>query len=158
MHEINTVAETITTAADPEANIIFGATINPELEGEIIVTVVATGFDESYYARRDAKTAELLRDVKEPAEAKIDDKTMAGIDMEIPETMEASAEDFHNDDTPNIWALSDDGNGTAADDNADDEDELDKPSFLRRAFKRKGSDERFDVEDSEESENSKEDK
>jgi cell division protein FtsZ len=28
MHEINTVAETITTAADSEANIIFGATIN----------------------------------------------------------------------------------------------------------------------------------
>ncbi|MBI2008002.1 cell division protein FtsZ, partial [Candidatus Saccharibacteria bacterium] len=40
MHEINTVAETITAAADAEANIIFGATINPDLEGEIIVTVV----------------------------------------------------------------------------------------------------------------------
>ena len=58
MHEINTVAETITAAADPEANIIFGATINPDLEGEIIVTVVATGFDESYYATRDVKAAE----------------------------------------------------------------------------------------------------
>ena len=41
MHEINTVAETITTSADKDANIIFGATINPELEGELIVTVVA---------------------------------------------------------------------------------------------------------------------
>src|SRR5437764_239563 len=58
MHEINTVAETITAAADTEANIIFGASINPELEGEIIVTVVATGFDESYYASRDAKRAQ----------------------------------------------------------------------------------------------------
>ncbi len=61
MHEINTVAETITAAADPEANIIFGATINPDLEGEIIVTVVATGFDESYYASRDVKAAELAK-------------------------------------------------------------------------------------------------
>ena len=52
MHEINAAAETITTAADPEANIIFGATINPELDGEVIITVVATGFDDSYYAKR----------------------------------------------------------------------------------------------------------
>ena len=52
MHEINAAAEVITAAADPEANIIFGATINPELEGEIIITVVATGFDSAYYANR----------------------------------------------------------------------------------------------------------
>ena len=52
MHEINAAAEAITAAADPDANIIFGATINPELDGEIIITVVATGFDEAYYNMR----------------------------------------------------------------------------------------------------------
>lgn len=52
MHEINAAAETITAAVDPDANIIFGATINPELEGEIIITVVATGFEASYFANR----------------------------------------------------------------------------------------------------------
>src|SRR3989338_11309854 len=52
MHEINAAAEVITAAADPDATIIFGATINPELEGEIIITVVATGFDMSYFAKR----------------------------------------------------------------------------------------------------------
>lgn len=52
MHEINAAAEAITAAADPDANIIFGATINPELEGEIIITVVATGFDAAYYNKR----------------------------------------------------------------------------------------------------------
>src|SRR6185312_1557865 len=57
MHEINTVAETITAAADQEANIIFGATINPALEGEIIVTVVATGFEEAYFAKAERKAA-----------------------------------------------------------------------------------------------------
>jgi cell division protein FtsZ len=51
MHEINAAAETITAAADPSANIIFGATINDDVQGEIIVTVVATGFDASYFAR-----------------------------------------------------------------------------------------------------------
>jgi len=137
MHEINTVAETITAAADPEANIIFGATINPELEGEIIVTVVATGFDASYYASRDAKTADLLKNAEESAEPQqIDEGTMADIDMELAEPGESSAEDFHNEETPNIWALSDDVNGTAQDEAQVEEDELDKPSFLRRAFKR----------------------
>lgn len=138
MHEINAVAETITAAADSEANIIFGATINPELEGEVIVTVVATGFDESYYARRNQKAADLLKmaDEEPRVEQPIDERTMADIDMEIPETVTPSVEDFHNDDAPNIWSLSDDANGTAADQDQA-ADELDKPSFLRR-FKRGG--------------------
>ncbi len=56
MHEINSVAETITAASDQEANIIFGATINPDLEGEIIVTVVATGFDDELDELRSIQT------------------------------------------------------------------------------------------------------
>lgn len=52
MHEINAAAETITGAVDPDANIIFGATIDPELENEVIITVVATGFEASYFANR----------------------------------------------------------------------------------------------------------
>lgn len=136
MHEINTVAETITAAADSEANIIFGASINPDIEGEIIVTVVATGFDESYYASRDAKTADLLRQAEEPpmSDHHIDEETIAGIDTDITEAGETTAEDFHNDETPNIWALSDDVNGPAQDDEA--QDELNKPSFLRRLKRR----------------------
>ena len=139
MHEINTVAETITAAADPEANIIFGATINPELEGEIIVTVVATGFDESYYASRDVKAAELLRRAaaKETAseDSKIDEASMKDLDMELKDD-NLPAEDFHSDETPNIWALPDDNDtsGKAAAESA--EDELEKPSFLRRLTKR----------------------
>ena len=57
MHEINAAAEAITAAADPDANIIFGATINPDLDGELIITVVATGFDDSYYAKRGSTPA-----------------------------------------------------------------------------------------------------
>lgn len=138
MHEINTVAETITAAADPEANIIFGATINPEIEGEIIVTVVATGFDESYYATRDHKSAKLLRDAAERERViyqprQVDEKTMAEIDMDLKDTS-TPAEDFHNDETPNIWALGDEEN-TSQKDQAEDENEL-EPSFLRRAFRR----------------------
>lgn len=61
MHEINVAAETITAAADPDANIIFGATINEELEGELIVTVVATGFDATYFANEKASLNRMTR-------------------------------------------------------------------------------------------------
>jgi len=135
MHEINTVAETITAAADEEANIIFGATINPDLEGELIVTVVATGFDDAYYARRNQTTAKLLKRVDDadqpltPA-VPVDEATMAEIDMDLKE--KAEAHDFHSDETPNIWTLSDEQNMSeeARDELADKE--IDKPSFLRR--------------------------
>ncbi|MDD5376898.1 MAG: cell division protein FtsZ [Candidatus Gracilibacteria bacterium] len=46
MFEVDEAARIITEACDPEANIIFGATINENYTGEIKVTVVATGFNE----------------------------------------------------------------------------------------------------------------
>ena len=45
MYEVDEAARIITEAADPEANIIFGAVINDSYTGEIKITVVATGFD-----------------------------------------------------------------------------------------------------------------
>lgn len=47
MFEVDEAARIITEAADPEANIIFGAVINDSYTGEIKITVVATGFDDS---------------------------------------------------------------------------------------------------------------
>ena len=49
MSEVQEAAEVITGSVSPDANIIFGASIRPELEDEIVVTVVATGFDSDYY-------------------------------------------------------------------------------------------------------------
>ncbi|MFY9139431.1 MAG: cell division protein FtsZ [Thermacetogeniaceae bacterium] len=45
LFEVNEAAEIISQAADPEANIIFGAVIDEKLEDEVRVTVIATGFD-----------------------------------------------------------------------------------------------------------------
>lgn len=45
LFEVNEAAEIISQAADPEANIIFGAVIDESLQDEIRVTVIATGFD-----------------------------------------------------------------------------------------------------------------
>ncbi|MFN5865165.1 MAG: cell division protein FtsZ, partial [Pseudanabaena sp.] len=44
LHEVNAAAETIYEVVDPNANIIFGAVIDPKLDGEIRITVIATGF------------------------------------------------------------------------------------------------------------------
>jgi len=139
MHEINMAAETITSAADKDANIIFGATINPDLQGEMIVTVVATGFDESYYGRRDATPAVASgaapvsdgNDEDEDQEdtipvppsifssdSNMNDTDMDDLDMSLDEKPKETSEalsDFtsDNDDTStSIWH-----NDTAADDN-----------------------------------------
>lgn len=45
LHEISEASTLIQETADPDANIIFGSVINPEMEDEVIVTVIATGFE-----------------------------------------------------------------------------------------------------------------
>ncbi len=58
LFEIQDAAEIIHQAADPEANIIFGATIDEDLQDEVRVTVIATGFNASRPAvsREESKT------------------------------------------------------------------------------------------------------
>ncbi len=46
MFEVDEAARIITEAADPQANIIFGAVVNEAFTGEIKVTVIATGFEK----------------------------------------------------------------------------------------------------------------
>lgn len=149
MHEINTAAETITSAADPEANIIFGATIDEKLDGEVIVTVVATGFDAAYYAERHTATTEPaaaeqpevspIAATQQPVKATESD--MQGIDMTLDES---PATDFKSDAMPNIWTIDDDTADEHQPEGLEDhqptvvshEDELEKPSFLRRLSRR----------------------
>lgn len=47
LFEVQEAAEIVTSAADQEVNVIFGSVINENLKDEIVVTVIATGFDES---------------------------------------------------------------------------------------------------------------
>jgi len=48
LFEVNEAAGIIAEAADPDANIIFGAVIDETLKEEIRVTVIATGFDQQW--------------------------------------------------------------------------------------------------------------
>lgn len=179
MHEINTAAEAITAAADPDANIIFGATISPEIEGEIIITVVATGFDASYFMNRSAAAVQPVppaapvatggdtTTVAPAAEevpvaqaatdaAKVSDSDMEALDMEIKDDHQAIQADFASDTpVPNIWTHDEPGATEAAPDakdehspivSAHDEDELEKPSFLRRLTRRRQKNDILDDE------------
>ncbi|RPF56075.1 cell division protein FtsZ [Aquisalibacillus elongatus] len=47
LFEVQEAAEIVTSAADQEVNVIFGSVINENLKDEIVVTVIATGFDEN---------------------------------------------------------------------------------------------------------------
>jgi cell division protein FtsZ len=52
LFEVNEAAEIIHAAADPEANIIFGAVIDERLQNDVKISVIATGFDQSRPLRR----------------------------------------------------------------------------------------------------------
>jgi len=59
LFEVNEAAEIISQAADPEANIIFGAVIDEDLEDEVRVTVIATGFDARPAVEKDSTVVDL---------------------------------------------------------------------------------------------------
>lgn len=96
MSEIQEAAEVITGAVSPDANIIFGAAIRPELEDEIVITVVATGFDSEYYQQLDAQNA--------ATESDMDDVTadITDADMDL-NADKSAASDFTAANRSNMW-------------------------------------------------------
>ncbi|KAE8733554.1 Cell division protein FtsZ [Hibiscus syriacus] len=48
LQEVNRVSQVVTSLADPSANIIFGAVVDDRYNGEIHVTIIATGFSQSF--------------------------------------------------------------------------------------------------------------
>ncbi|MBF2083978.1 cell division protein FtsZ [Thermoleptolyngbya sp. C42_A2020_037] len=67
LHEVNAAAEIIYEAVDPNANIIFGAVIDDRLQGEVQITVIATGFAPGEVATlQSSRVAPLKRTVTAP--------------------------------------------------------------------------------------------
>lgn len=117
MSEIQEAAEVITGAVSPDANIIFGASIRPELEDEIVVTVVATGFDSDYYNEPEPEPTP----VAEPS-----------FRAEKPA---AEPKDFALENKSNMWdSIKSEPEPEPVIDN---EDDLDVPPSLRARFKGK---------------------
>ncbi|MBC1807143.1 cell division protein FtsZ [Listeria sp. FSL L7-0993] len=52
LYEVQEAAEIVSSASDEDVNMIFGSVINDELQDELIVTVIATGFDEEKQAQQ----------------------------------------------------------------------------------------------------------
>lgn len=150
MHEINQIAETITNSADKDANIIFGASLNPELEGEIIVTVVATGFEESYFAESRVKDDEAEEETTGFSYAE-DQSVVKDINMDLETNNDPSVSDDFHSDVPNIWANHEEEESKKEEmpktNLFKDEDELEKPSFLRRLKKKQSADDKDKKDD-----------
>lgn len=130
MAEIQEAAEIITGAVSPDANIIFGATLKPELEDELIITVIATGFDSEYFEEQavslGAQPTE--REVGTPDRLnRVDDEAVESVNMDLDQVN--AAEEFASDDSHDIW------NQPAP--APEEEDESDVPAFLRRRKKNK---------------------
>jgi len=71
LFEVNEAADVVAEAADPDANIIFGAVIDDSLGDEVRVTVIATGFDN-----RAAERKQIMHELAQ--------KNFASEDIDIP--------------------------------------------------------------------------
>jgi cell division protein FtsZ len=87
MFEVDEAARVISNAADTDANIIFGSVIKPELNDQLKITVVATGFDESR-----ARLAQFSHPRPEPA--------LQGVVSEKPDDNGQDVDDKHGEVPP----------------------------------------------------------
>jgi cell division protein FtsZ len=123
MAEVDEAAKTIAQAVDPDANIIFGATIVDSLVDQVKITVVATGFDETKKRLRDLsqKTVYTQPQYTQPAMTSYQQSSShAHIHQKqqthqvTPQQMNTTVQLPPTDDTP------------------PEEDEFDIPAFLRQ--------------------------
>jgi cell division protein FtsZ len=155
MHEINSAAETITAAADPEANIIFGASIDDKIEGEMIITVVATGFDASYFAKGGKSSSTFDDEDFKSIDRTVKKSDISEIDMDLDKE-ETHDFDKEEENMPNIWSMEEEAQEKEeqnplyqhedSHETSSMEEDLEKPSFLRR-LRRKNADRRDSEDD-----------
>ena len=128
MAEIQSAAEVITGAVAPDANIIFGAAVRPELDDEIVITVVATGFDSDYYKELEAK--EKAKKEEEERRKYEEEQRELEAERERMEEMrrETNAMNFSQENRSNIWDVPK---------SQETEDDLDVPPSLRARFRKK---------------------
>lgn len=71
LFEVNGAADVIRQAVDPQANIIFGVTLDPNLDKDVRLTLIATGFsskEELIGAGREKEMTRLLKSIKNEEE------------------------------------------------------------------------------------------
>jgi cell division protein FtsZ len=135
LFEVTEAAEEIRAAADPEANIIFGTSFNERLGEEVMITVIATGFDARRSSTRSAghaaaaspaeSASRMPRDFLEELERQRSQLNDAG----VPDAPVAPAAKADEAPTRGGRAV---GEPAPAKRPAYDADDLEIPSFLRR--------------------------
>lgn len=115
MAEVEEAAKQIASAVDPDANIIFGATIDEHLVDQVKITVVATGFDE---------TKRRLRELSGRPTPGAMPQSYAQPQQQQPQ---AVAQPVSRTVTPQPMPLP-----PVTDDLPPEEDEFDIPAFLRQ--------------------------
>ncbi len=124
MSEIDEAATMITKAADPDANIIFGAAIDENLTDQIKITVIATRFDES--------TMKLFK-FQRPQQSQQNDrheKTIEEAEAEAGVTEEQ--EDFSLYPPEETFQKQEEPVQRKPSSSVRDDDEFDIPAFLRK--------------------------
>ncbi|MBN1331581.1 cell division protein FtsZ [Candidatus Dojkabacteria bacterium] len=124
LYEVDEAAKHLSSVVSPDANVIFGATIDPSLKDDLQITVLATGFD----SRNTAASGGVIQ--TRSARPVHEDGPMTNFSNIMPDD---------NDDDPANNAKSggyafpeDDTNFSKSAVNDEDEDDLETPSFLRR--------------------------
>jgi cell division protein FtsZ len=127
LDEVTRAAETIRASADPDANVIFGATLDSKLKDQVRITVVATGFDPARQPRpttRMRMATPLDEDAHpESSERGERERIPVGPDPADREPSTRTRRGVRPDVAPD---------DAAAPGDASMSDDLDVPSFLRR--------------------------
>ena len=99
MSEVNDAAQIIAQAADPDANIIFGAAIDEDMVDQVKISVIATGFDEAriklqQLARPTRPFHTVLPSSPLPATPPVDDTTLPPPPSNGPQPAEEPSDEF----------------------------------------------------------------
>ncbi len=124
LHEVNEAARVIQEAADPDANIIFGAIIDERLGDEIQITVIATGFEGRSTSVRSGTARPLNREVapsrvlanERPTERAADARIEPARQESVRQEPRQEPRDQSSYRRPEV----------------DDDDQYDIPAFIRR--------------------------
>lgn len=108
LEEVETASEIITNEANPDANIIWGVTFNEELDDEMMITVVATGFgdDENDFSRpfeEAVKPQETV--VSQETEAPVQEAEAVTEKKREKPVRKASQSDFDDNDYKDIMRI-----------------------------------------------------
>lgn len=134
LHEVNEAAEIVRANTHPEANIIFGAVIDPDLKDEMQLTVIATGFDKTPKEKEQNLFGSQLYET--PARRDTSRRSSSRENYQQPDSARYQPDPYESErqDSPAVQPPSREEEVRRRSDSVRsfDRDDLDIPAFLRR--------------------------